>query len=357
MSEALARILQNYQARLDALEGAMAAQGRAFGLPGYKHAYIGAIPIEIEAGNKGPYTGTWSISIAGPFVWTGYMATMLLESEDGLRHNFRPVSSLVDTAEPPTVSALDFLYEFEVDGTTYRLQNKPIGSPFLFSNKDRPRYLPQEFMLEGKESVTVTVTPTVDPPIDLKLYIIFFGYKILPTDALGGFGKGAPSLEQIPGLRTPWCATIDVKILKGTEGVLSANDRSYTHGVSGIFVITSLGGTWRSLNSLDDFGRFRHISGMQDVGAVVTENCIDFLFALNSGNDLRWQGPFGTPCVPSPALFTNQERPLYLPAPAIVSPGSTVTLDVDVLSAAETGILQVIMDGYIINQGEVFKGA
>jgi hypothetical protein len=351
LSECLQHMKQQEQ-RITRLEGSLGAKPQ---IPGYKHPFIGVVPIKFLAGDLSPKQAVFNITKSGPFMLTTLAAFTLLEnSETPGIFNWRPISSLPDTVEPPTVSAMDFLWTLEQAGSTVHFQNRPIGSPYLFSNVDRPLYNPVEYLFEGNDALSIELTPTVTPPIDVTIYFCILGYKVYAVNALGNLGQDQPSIEELPGKRRPYRLVLEANVTKGQTEEITMSE---TVSASGLFVVTDLAATWRSNASADDFGRFRHISSMQDLQTLPSENAIDFRWGVvASGSDLKWQGP-GTNPVPSPLLFTNQERPLYLPAPAQLSPNTIVDFTATPLAVPEGGVLQFILNGYQVIQGETWKGA
>ncbi len=357
----LARILSEMNRRLGVLEAREERARSPFGLPGFKHPYIGVAPIFIDSADTRLRQAVFNISPSGPFVWTGMAAFWYQNGGVGTAiGEFRPISSLTDTGAPPTVNAIDFHYTLSAGGSGWKFQNLPLGSPTLYSNFDRPSYQQTEFLLKGNESLVITAQPTIAPVATGFLVFCFNGYKILSSNALGDIGRG-PSVDELPGLRIPYKAKIPITFDSSSAGPFRG---SYTHSATGLFVVTAIHGTWLPTTS-SSANKFRHISALQDgVSADPQEITPDFHFRITTnGNDLQWQtipttiGLAAPTGVPSPLLFTNRERPLYLAAPAQITPNSTVTVECfPILNPKANGTVDVILDGYIIAQGDTWKG-
>lgn len=363
MSEGLNRVLRAMADEIDYLKRELLKGRRStpYGLPGFKHPYIGVIPMKILESQTDPITEVFNVSTAGPLVVTGFFAAWL----DTTTGRFRPVSSLPDTAAPPVVGALDFLWEVEIVGPGWHMQNRPVGSPSIFSNYDRPMYLPHEYLLRGNESFQVTATPTAPPKSNGVLYFCILGYKILSTDALGSIGQGQPSVEEIPGLRLPYKAVINLDIVDSSDDEVVG---TYRHTATGLFVVQSLSASWRVRTAGSDNGRFRYLNSNEE-GAIVTPvgKALNFVWNIdNGGNDLRWQSisvtdgvPGSLLNVPGPLLFTNRERPLYLAGAGQITPASLTTFratPTESAGAIENGTLQLVLEGYTIVQGEPWAG-
>lgn len=340
MSEALGRILQDMARRVADLERFVVQVRQPHGLPGYKHNFFSVISFNITSTDTTWQNAEINISPAGPFVWTGAVAAYF-ETAGGQAGEFRPVSSITDTASPQTMNSADFEFQFSMGGSGWKFQNKPIGSPMMFSNFDRPMYQPVEYLMKGNEALSVQVRQTRSHAQDGRIYVVVLGYKILNVNALGDLGQGAPTLDEIPGLRLPRKYDIPIVI---TSSSATTQTGSVTVSATGLFCATSIGATFRNSS-----GRYRGIGGIIDDTSAAPTATINCTFTvMTTGNDLRWQND----PLPITLLFSNHERPLYLPAPAIITPNSTVQLELQevVGKGFPVGQFDLVLDGYTIVQ-------
>lgn len=138
-----------------------------------------------------------NVSMDGPFVCTSYMAAFMAKTYSlgptearpsdepagtevytPLTGRFRPVASTNDDfsgayigpASPIGITAVstfrpgevDFLWQISDQGTDRSRQNMPLPSRFLYSEVDRPLYLPVSDFFERGSTIKVSATPTRD---------------------------------------------------------------------------------------------------------------------------------------------------------------------------------------------------
>lgn len=327
---ALARLLAQYGQRISTLESAVSARGGPGSSNQYKHPYVAVVPLSIPATTTA-VPGSTTISPGGDFVLTG-MAAFWRQTSQAL---FRPIASITEGDDAsPEVNAINFDYELWIGGTGWRFQNRPVPSPWLFSNFDRPRYMPTEFIIQGGESLAVQVTPTANPTAAGTLYFCFIGYKLYDVS------KGLPSVDGLPGRRIPLTVPVAMAAANNTTQMIG----QFTNGTDP-FIVTNIGAAYKDSNGL-----YRPTSSITDntVSPPVV-NALDFLWrAETSGNDLSWSNDR----VPSPMLFSNRERPFYLPQPSQVAPGSVfkVTVDPIVAPGSTAGTLFFMLDGFVVAQ-------
>ena len=135
MDPALGRILTNLNNRIRQLEGLVAATHDE---PGNKHPYFGVVNISVPASIT-TISGNFPIDPSGPYTLVGLAAFWRQTSQA----QFRPISHVIEPDDAtPDVNALSFEWELEIMGTNYKMQEGGIPSSALFSNIDRPHYLP-----------------------------------------------------------------------------------------------------------------------------------------------------------------------------------------------------------------------
>lgn len=149
------------------------------------------------------------------------------------------------------------------------------------------------------------------------------------------------TLEEMPGKKHNWEVPInlDITAAGGTAQVRG----TYTHSMSGLYVVTKLSAAWRE--TVQAF--WRPISSVPDNEvAAATVNSIDFTWQIFENADAySWSDD----PVPSPLLFGTRERPFYLPIAGQITPNSTIRVEVTPTRAvANNGTLSFVLGGYII---------
>ena len=328
MDPALGRILTNLNNRIRQLEGLVAATHDE---PGYKHPYFGVVNISVPASIT-TISGNFPIDPSGPYTLVGLAAFWRQTSQA----QFRPISHVIEPDDAtPDVNALSFEWELEIMGTNYKMQEGGIPSSALFSNIDRPHYLPVPITIKGNSGFKVTVTPIATPVAAGTLYFVFIGYKTYDRNS------DAPSVETIPAAKLPYIAVLDVDAPATTAN----QTQRYDNGQDGPFVVTAISAAYR-VTSQETVTGYRPISSLWDnqvaSPASVSPN---FLWRIRTtGNDLFWSNDM----LPSPLLFSSRERPLYLPVPAIISPGSALIFEMNpIIAAPSAGTIHINLHGYV----------
>ncbi len=150
----------------------------------------------------------------------------------------------------------------------------------------------------------------------------------------------ARTLEEIPGKREVFFVPINIAVTNA--GGTTVVTGTYTHSQSSLFVVEQIGAAWRETSD----AVFRPTSSvMNNLVATPVVDAIDFLWGIIEDDKFNWQSNR----LPSPLLFTNQERPLYLPISGQVRPNSTLKVEVEPIIAADNdGTLTIVLGGYLL---------
>ena len=132
--------------------------------------------IEDIPGKRVPYTYGVNITITNTTQTPG---TITISSINAITAD--GAGSLI--ALPDSV---DFLWNYSEAGSDRARQNIDRSSVELFSNQDRPCYLPIADFFERNTAVTVNVTMLRNPTNTGVLYFGFCGYKLLQPIAFAG---------------------------------------------------------------------------------------------------------------------------------------------------------------------------
>lgn len=325
----LGRLLASYEERIRHLEQLISAEHDA---PGYKHPYFGVVNLAIPAVTT-TVSGNFPIDPSGPFTLVALACFWRQTSQA----KWRPISHVIEPDDAsPEVNALSFEWELEIMGTNYKMQEGGVPSSSLFSNIDRPHYLPVPITIKGNSGFKVQVTPIATPVAAGTLYFVFIGYKTYDRSS------AAPAIESIPAAKLPYIAVMDVDAPNSTAN----QTQRYDNGQDGPFVVTAISAAFRATDQSTVSG-FRPVSSIMDnKTASPAVNAPEFLWRIRTtGNDLFWSNDM----LPSPLLFSNQERPLYLPVPAIIGAGSALIFEMNPIVAPTggAGTIHICLHGYV----------
>lgn len=146
-------------------------------LPGRKKPLLVPLRFEFPAQSETPLTETHPVSQTGPEVFLSLWGAAL----DIATGRFRPISSMVDNAQNPSVvDAFNGVYEIVTSGSGWNWQTEPVATAALFSNRDRPFYLEAPEYVEPREGVKVTVTP-IRAQARVDFFLCLLGYKVFDT--------------------------------------------------------------------------------------------------------------------------------------------------------------------------------
>lgn len=165
-----------------------------------------------------------NVSMDGPFVCTCYMAAFRMltfslgptearpsDEPAGtpvitpMTGRFRPVASTNDdfsgayigpgspigitAVSTPRPGEMDFLWQISDQGTDRSRQNQPLPSRYLFSEVDRPCYLPVSDFFERGSVIKVSVTPTRDLGLIEMAYTPYNGVQDGGGEPISGEGE------------------------------------------------------------------------------------------------------------------------------------------------------------------------
>ena len=164
-------------------------------IPGKRVPYTYGINIAIT--NTAQTPGVITISSDGSFLATGLIAAwrptaFAAGPPVNTIGRWRPISSVnaVVADGAGTIIALpdsvDFTWNYMEAGSDRNRQNIDRSSVELFSNQDRPCYLPIADFFERNTAVTVNITMLRTPTNAGVLYFGFCGYKLLTPIAFAG---------------------------------------------------------------------------------------------------------------------------------------------------------------------------
>ena len=165
-------------------------------IPGKRVPYTYGVNITITNTTQTP--GTITISSDGPFLATGLVAAWRPTTGTSpvgaiaMTGRWRPISStnaIVSDGAASLIAlpdAVDFTWNYSEAGSDRARQNIDRSSVELFSNQDRPCYLPIADFFERNTAVTVNVTMLRAPTNAGVLWFGFAGYKLLQPIAFAG---------------------------------------------------------------------------------------------------------------------------------------------------------------------------
>jgi len=170
-------------------------------IPGKRVPYTYGVNLQPAAGaawTTALVSGVLTISSDGPFLATGLVAAWRpttgtsVVGAIAMTGRWRPISSTNAITQDGVGSliampdAVDFVWNYSEAGSDRARQNIDRSSVELFSNQDRPCYLPIADFFERNTAVTVNVTMLRNPTNTGVLYFGFCGYKLLQPIAFAG---------------------------------------------------------------------------------------------------------------------------------------------------------------------------
>ena len=170
-------------------------------IPGKRVPYTYGVNLQPAAGaawTTALVSGVVTISSDGPFLATGLVAAWRpttgtsVVGAIAMTGRWRPISStnaIVSDGAASLIAlpdAVDFTWNYSEAGSDRARQNIDRSSVELFSNQDRPCYLPIADFFERNTAVTVNVTMLRAPTNAGVLWFGFAGYKLLQPIAFAG---------------------------------------------------------------------------------------------------------------------------------------------------------------------------